>query len=82
MNEKIRVGEWERERERDKHKNTSQKQTQIIPHQNWQVLIKMAAYKNRKSRIYGFAFKAIKLNGGTLFKGGANSGRKSQYMVA
>ena len=82
MNEKIRVGEWERERERDKHKNTSQKQTQFIPHQNWQVLIKVAAYRNRKSRRCGFAFETIKLSGGTLFKGGANSGRKSQYMVA
>ena len=42
----------------------------------------MAAHRNRRSKRCGFAFEAIKLNGDTLFKGGANSGRHSQYMAA
>ena len=62
--------------------NTSQKQLQSVSNQNWQVLIKVAAHRNRRSKRCGFAFEAIKLNGGTLFKGGANSGRHSQYMAA
>lgn len=57
------------------------KQTKSIPHQSWQVLIKVAADKNRKARRYSFAFEATTLDGSTLFKIGANSGRQSVYMV-
>ena len=34
----------------------------------------MAAYRNRRSRRSGYAFEAIKLNGSTLFTGGASCG--------
>ena len=51
------------------------KQTQSIPHQSWQILIKVAADRNRKAGRYGFAFKATTLDVSTLFKGEANSGR-------
>lgn len=56
------------------------KQTKSIPHQNWQILIKVVIDRNRKARKYGFAFEATTLDGSTLFKGGANSGRQSIYM--
>ena len=57
------------------------KQTKSIPHQSWQILIKVAVGKNRKARRYGFAFEATTLDGSTLFKGEANSGRQSIYMA-
>lgn len=57
------------------------KQTKSIPHQSWQILIKVAASGNRKAPRYGFAFEANTLDGSTLFKGGANSGRQSIYMA-
>ena len=56
------------------------KQTKSIPHQSWQILIKVAANRNRKAGRYGFAFKTTTLDGSTLFKGEANSGRQSIYM--
>ena len=57
------------------------KQTKSIPHQNWQILIKVVVDRNRKAGKYGFAFEATTLDGSTLFKGGANSGRQSIYMA-
>ena len=57
------------------------KQTKSLPHQNWQILIKVAVDRNRKVGIYGFSFEATTLEGSTLFKGGANSGRQSIYIA-
>ena len=58
------------------------KQTlQRIPHQNWQLIIKVAASRNRRTRRYGYAFEATTMDGITLFRGAANSGRQSVYMV-
>ena len=60
----------------------SEKQTlQRIPHQNWQILIKVAASRNRKTKRFGFAFEATSMAGVTTFRGAANSGRQSIYMV-
>ena len=60
----------------------SAKQTmQRIPHQNWQLLIKVAASKNRRTRRYGFALEATTMDGVTIFRGAANSGRQSIYMA-
>ena len=53
---------------------------QTIPHQNQQILIKVAACKNRTRR-YGFAFEATTMDENILFKGGANSGRQSIYVA-
>ena len=50
-------------------------------HQSWQLIIKLAAHKNRKTKRCGYAFEAIKLDGDILFIGGANSGRKTQYLA-
>ena len=57
------------------------KQTKSLPHQNWQILIKVAVDRNRKVGRYGFSFEATTLEGSTLFKGGANSGRQSIYIA-
>ena len=54
---------------------------QRIPHQNWQLIIKVAASRNRRTRRYGYAFEATTMDGITLFRGAANSGRQSVYMV-
>ena len=60
----------------------SEKQTlQRIPHQNWQILIKVAASRNRKTKRFGFAFEATSMAGVTIFRGAANNGRQSIYMV-
>uniref|UniRef100_A0A7N2LJY3 Reverse transcriptase RNase H-like domain-containing protein n=1 Tax=Quercus lobata TaxID=97700 RepID=A0A7N2LJY3_QUELO len=60
----------------------SAKQTmQRIPHQNWQILIKVATSKNRRTRRYGFAFEATTMDRVTIFRSAANSGRQSIYMA-
>ena len=41
----------------------------------------MAARRNRRTKRYGFAFEATTMTGVTMFKGAANSGRQSVYMV-
>ena len=53
------------------------KQSQTIDHQNWQAIIKLAAYWNRRSRRCGYAFEAITLGGINLFTGATSSGRRS-----
>ena len=53
------------------------KQSQTIDHQNWQAIIKVAAYGNRRSRRCGYAFEAITWGGINLFTGAASSGRWS-----
>ena len=60
---------------------STSKQIKSIPHQSWQIIIKVAASKNRKAKRYGFAFEATNLDGSILFKGGATSSRGSIYMA-
>lgn len=41
----------------------------------------MVAYRNRKSKRRGYAFEDIKLDGSTLFTGGASSRRQTQCVA-
>jgi len=50
--------------------------------QNWQVLIKVVASRNRRAKRCGFAFKARRMDGALLVRGGASCGRPTQYPVA
>ena len=54
---------------------------QNLPNQRWQIIIKVAAYKNRRSRRNGYAFEAKSIEGGVLFIGGVSKGRKKPYLV-
>ena len=54
---------------------------QKLPNQRWQIIIKVAAHKNRRSRRSGYAFEAKSMEGGVLFTGGVSKGRKKPYLV-
>ena len=66
---------------KEQESNTRQNHFQPVTNQNWQILIKVAAYRNRKSKRCGYAFEGIKLDGSTLFTGGASSGRQTQCLA-
>ncbi|KAL0003126.1 hypothetical protein SO802_016907 [Lithocarpus litseifolius] len=53
-----------------------QRQTSTQQH-HWQTIIKVAAYRHRRTRRYGYAFEAIDLEGTRLFIGASTSGRQS-----
>ena len=54
---------------------------QILSNQNWQIMLKVAANKNRRSKRSGYAFEAKTLEGNILFIGGASSERKPQHLA-
>ena len=43
-------------------------------------MIKVAAYKNKKTRRSGYAFEAKTMDGVVLFTGGASNGRKPHQL--
>ena len=49
--------------------------------QNWQLLIKVAATKSKRTRRSGFSFEARSLDGSILFRGGVSSGVKSRHQA-
>ena len=50
--------------------------------QNWQLLIKVAAIENKRTRRSGFAVEARSLDGSILFRGGASNGVKTRHQAA
>ncbi|KAL0007790.1 hypothetical protein SO802_009292 [Lithocarpus litseifolius] len=50
--------------------------------QSWQVLIKEAAARNRRTKRCGFAFEARRMDGATLLRGGASCGKPTQRLAA
>lgn len=48
---------------------------------HWQTIIKVAAYRHRRTRRYGYAFKAINLEGTRLFIGASTNGRQSVVLT-
>ena len=49
---------------------------------NWQLLIKVVATKNKRTRRSGFAIEASSLDGSILFRRGASNGEKTQHQAA
>lgn len=60
---------------------TRLKHSQTLDHQNWQAIIKVATYRNRRSKRCRYAFEAITMDGINLFIEGASSGRQSQHLA-
>ena len=52
-----------------------------ILNQSWQILFKVAASRNRRTKRCGYAFEARKMDGMLLFRGGASSGRQTQLLA-
>ena len=50
--------------------------------QNWQLLIKVATTKNKRTRRSGFAVEARSLDGSILFRRGASSGENTEHQAA
>ena len=61
--------------------NCRQQPQQRFTNQEWQLVIKVAAFTNRKTKRSGYAFEAITVAGRNLFTGGASCGEKS-YCLA
>ena len=49
--------------------------------QNWQLLIKVATTKNKRTRRSGFAVEARSLDGSILFRRGASSGENTEHQA-
>ena len=59
-----------------------QQQPHIVSsNQEWQIILKVAAHKNRRSKRSGYAYEAKTLDGNELFSGGASYGRKNQQLA-
>ena len=54
---------------------------QNLTQPNWQVILKVAAYKNKRSKKCGFAFEALNQEGVNLFSGGSSCGKKNHYLA-
>lgn len=59
----------------------NQQTRQRNPNHEWQIIIKVAAHKNRRSRRSGYAYEAKSMEGRVLFTGGVSKGRKPPYLV-
>lgn len=61
---------------------TETTQQPIFPsNQEWQLILKVTAYKYRSSKRSGYAYEAKTLDGNELFSGGASCGRKTQQLA-
>lgn len=47
--------------------------------QGWQVIIKVAACRNRKTKRSGWAYAVIIMDGAVILRGEESNGRKSSY---
>ena len=47
----------------------------------WQVILKVAAFKNKRSKKCGFAFEALNQEGVNLFSRGSSCGKKNHYLA-
>ncbi|KAL0011659.1 hypothetical protein SO802_006767 [Lithocarpus litseifolius] len=66
--------------QRQKHIQRSKSRTMDF-NQNWQLLIKVAATRNKRTKRSGFDVEARNLDGAVLFRG-ASSRKKTQHQVA
>ncbi|KAL0003655.1 hypothetical protein SO802_011216 [Lithocarpus litseifolius] len=53
----------------------------LLTNQDWQIILKVAAHKNKRSKTSGYAFKAKTLEVNVLFTGGASSGSKPHHLA-
>uniref|UniRef100_A0A7N2RCR5 Uncharacterized protein n=1 Tax=Quercus lobata TaxID=97700 RepID=A0A7N2RCR5_QUELO len=53
---------------------------QNFTNQNWQVLLKVAAFKSKRSKRSGFAYEALN-QGVNIFSGGSSCGKKNHYLA-
>ena len=51
----------------------------MATNQGWQVIIKVAAFRNRKTKRSGWAYAVITMDDAVILKGGESNGRKSSY---
>ena len=54
---------------------------QKFTNQNWQIILKVAAFKNDKTKRSGFAYQALNQEGVNIFSGGSSCGKKKHYLA-
>ena len=67
--------------ERVHNTSTRQQQGKTFTNHNWNIILKVAAYKNKKSKKSGAAFEAWNVDGVSIFSGGNSCGRNQQYLA-
>ena len=67
--------------ERVQNTSTRQREGKIFTNHNWDIILKVAAYKNKKSKKSGAAFEALNMEGVSIFSSGNSCGRKQQYLA-
>ncbi|KAL0006201.1 hypothetical protein SO802_013762 [Lithocarpus litseifolius] len=67
--------------ERVQNTSTRQQQGKTFTNYNWNIILKVAAYKNKKTKKSGAAFEALTMDGVSIFSGGNSCGRKQHYLA-
>ena len=56
-------------------------QVQNFTNQNWQIILKVAAFKNNRTKRSGFAYQALNQKGAIILSGGSSCGKKKHYLA-
>ncbi|KAL0001694.1 hypothetical protein SO802_015475 [Lithocarpus litseifolius] len=67
--------------ERVQNTSTRQQQGKTFTNYNWNIILKVVAYKNKKTKKSGAAFEALTMDGVSIFLGGNSCGRKQHYLA-
>ncbi|KAL0007378.1 hypothetical protein SO802_008880 [Lithocarpus litseifolius] len=67
--------------ERVQDTSTRQQQVKTFTNHNWNIILKVAAYKKKKTKKSGAAFEALTMDGHSIFSGGNSCGRKQRYLA-
>ena len=67
------------QKDQSQHLKFSNHPHQIPTNQGWQVIIKVAAFKNKKTKRSGWAYEVKTMDGTVILRGGESIGRKSSY---
>ena len=67
------------QKDQSQHLKFSNHPHQIPTNQGWQVIIKVAAFKNKKTKRSGWAYEVKTMDGTVILRGGESNGRKSSY---
>ena len=67
------------QKDQPQHPKFSNHPHQMPTTQGWQVIIKVAHFRNRKTKRSGWAYVVITMDGAIILKGGESSGRKLSY---
>ena len=67
------------QKDQPQHPKFSNHPHQMPTNQGWQVIVKVVAFRNRKTKRSGQAYAVITMDGAVILRGGESNERKSSY---